>query len=104
MVRSALVGSQKRASKQCTNGWPCCERRWRKTMTGWTRFSPAWKKRKEEKNDEQDDVAHRGRFPRSRNQALRRASRGRLPRPHRSEAGSEMDARPGRLDDARMHQ
>jgi hypothetical protein len=32
------------------------------------------------------------------------ASRGRIPRPHRSKVGPEMDARPGRLGDACLHQ
>src|SRR5258706_11292412 len=48
--------------KQWTNGLPCCERRWRKTMTGWTRFSPAWKK---EQSDAKVDVADARRTPRT---------------------------------------
>src|SRR5919108_1394341 len=109
MARSALVASQRRASKPWTNGWRCCEELWKKTTAGWTCFWQAWnnqkkRKRREEKNDEQADFKDGRRHPRDSDPALRRTARSRVPRPHRSEAGPEMDAWSGRLDDARLHQ
>src|SRR5580704_5118680 len=71
------------------------------------KFWPVWKSTREEKNDENDeqnDAEDRRRYSRGCDQALHCASRGRVPRPYRSEINPEMVARSGRLDDAGLHQ
>src|ERR1700688_4724475 len=103
-VRSALVGSQKRVLKRWTNGSQCCEKPWRQTTSGWTKFWPGWKNTRKGKSDEQDDAEDRRRYSRNCDQVLRCASRSRVPRPYRTEINPEMAAWSGRLDDAGLHQ
>src|SRR5580700_5188127 len=92
-VPSDHVALQKAESRPWTNGLPCCGKRSRKTTTGSTRFWPAWNNRNEEKNDEQIDAYDRRRHIRGSDQALRRASRGGVPRPHGSEIAPAVVAR-----------
>src|ERR1700679_3005422 len=102
-VRSALVGSQKQVLKRWTDGSQCCEKLWRQTTTGWTKFWRGWKNTRKEKSDEQDDAEDRRRYPRDCDKAVHCAPRGGVPCPHRSEIDPEVVAWTGRMDDARMH-
>src|ERR1700688_4815683 len=103
-VRSVLVVSRMPVLKRWTNGLQCCEKPLRQTTTGWTKSWPGWKNTRKEKSDEQDDAEDRRRYPRDCDQALRCATRSRVPRPYRSENNPEMVAWSGRLDDAGLHQ
>src|SRR5271155_1851809 len=89
----ALVASPGPALKRWTNGLRCCEEPSTKTTTGWTRFWPQWNHTGKGKLDEQVDADYRRRYARGCDEALRCASGGRVPRPHRSEINPEMVAR-----------
>src|SRR5271157_39026 len=89
-ARSALAVSQRPGLKRWTNGLQCCERPCRKTTTGLMKFWPAWNRIKKEKRNEQTNAENRRRYTRGSDQALRSASRGRVPGPYRSEINPEM--------------
>ena len=65
---------------------------------------PRCRPRSERTRREQDDDKDRRRHACRCHAPLRGLPRGRLPRPHRAEPDPEMAPRPGRLDDAGLHQ
>src|SRR5262249_58739193 len=87
-----------------TTGSGCCGKLWRQTMTGWTRFWPRWKARKDGENDEQDDTEHGRRAVHRGAEKVCGVAGGGLPRAHRREADPKVDARTGRMDHAGVHQ
>src|SRR5665213_161582 len=94
---------QRMVLKGWIDGLACCEMPWRTITVGSTKFWPARKNAKKEKNNEQNDAEDGRRYACGRDEALRRASGGGVPRAHRSGINSEMDARSRRLDNACLH-
>src|SRR5947209_5912220 len=104
MARGVLAGWRRAVSRQWTSGLRCCARRSRKTTTGSTMFWPRWNTERKEDRNEQTDIEERRRYTHRGDQALRRGTRGCLSRAYRSDAGSEMDARPGWVEHAALYQ
>src|SRR4051812_18758626 len=69
-------------------------------MQFWPRCSPRRERTCHEQDDDQDRRRHACRC----NPPLRGLARGCLPRPHRAQPDPEVASRPGRLDDAGLHQ